>query len=85
MGLPPLETGALQVTVAWAFPAVALSVGAPPPLDEEERRPDQQLRLQFEAARRLNPEQKRALAIVLEGILLQQQHAESVQRLAQVS
>lgn len=38
--------------------------------EPDERGPDDDLRLQFEAASRLNPEEKRALKMVIESILV---------------
>lgn len=38
--------------------------------DEEERGPDEELRLQFEAMSRLAPEEKRVVIEVLDGLLL---------------
>lgn len=49
--------------------------------DSEERRPDEELRLQFEAGSSVDHDEKHTI----EGILLQHQHAESAQRLADVS
>jgi len=66
--------------------AITLSVSADLLLfGQEERGPDETLRLQFEAVRRLNPDEKKALMLIIEGILLQHQHAESAQRLANAS
>ncbi|TAN33696.1 hypothetical protein EPN29_05325 [bacterium] len=66
--------------------AVALSVSADLLIfDKEERGPDDTLRLQIEAAARLNPEEKKALMLIFEGILLQHQHAEAALRLTRVS
>ncbi len=38
--------------------------------DQDERGPDEDLRLQFEATSRLDPEERKVLKVVIEGILL---------------
>ncbi len=54
--------------------AIALSLsGDTLVFDKDERGPDDDLRLQFEATTRLNPEEKRVLKIVIESILLRQE------------
>jgi transcriptional regulator with XRE-family HTH domain len=53
--------------------------------EKDERGPEDDLRFQFEAAQRLNPEEKRALKMLIEGILLQHQASQSNQRLAPAS
>jgi transcriptional regulator with XRE-family HTH domain len=51
--------------------AIALSVSADMLLfDRNERGPDEDLRLHFEAAARLDPEEKKMLKSLLEGMLL---------------
>ncbi len=51
--------------------AIALSVSADTLVfDENERGPDDDLRLQFEATTRLNPEEKHIIKTVIESILL---------------
>jgi transcriptional regulator with XRE-family HTH domain len=53
--------------------AVALSVSADVLLfDKDERGPDQELRLQFEAVSRFPPEDKRVVKQVLESLILRQ-------------
>lgn len=53
--------------------AVALSISADQLLfDTEERGPDEDLRLQFEAASRLDSEGKRLIKEVVEGIIMRQ-------------
>ena len=66
--------------------AIALSVSLDVlAFDQDERGPDEALRLQFEAAQRLGADEKHVLMVLIEGILLQHQHAEAAHRLAQVS
>jgi transcriptional regulator with XRE-family HTH domain len=51
--------------------AIALQVSADMLVfDTDERGPDDDLRLQFEALQRLTPEEKKVAKIVLEGLLL---------------
>lgn len=66
------EAGATQPTFEMLRKlAVALSVSADVLLfDEGERGPSDDLRLQFEAASRLDPDEKRLVREVLDGILL---------------
>jgi len=50
---------------------VALSISADQLLfDTEERGPDEDMRLQFEAVCRLDPEEKRIVREVVEGIIM---------------
>lgn len=79
------ETGAGQPNLeALRRLAVALSVPSDALVfDKDERGTDDEaLRLQFEAAQRLTAEEKKILMVLIEGILLKHQHAESDKRLA---
>jgi transcriptional regulator with XRE-family HTH domain len=66
------EAGASQPTLEVLRKlAVALSVSADLLLfDKDERGPDEELRLQFEAVSRLDPEEKRIVRSVLQSILI---------------
>lgn len=64
--------------------ALALNVSADLLLFEEtERGPSDDLRLQFEAAQRLSPDEKRILKVLIEGVLLQHEADARSQRLSQ--
>jgi len=53
-------------------------------LDADKHGPVNEPRLQFEAALCLSAEERGILMVLIEGILLQQQHAEATRRLANV-
>ncbi|MCA1836970.1 MAG: helix-turn-helix transcriptional regulator [Actinobacteria bacterium] len=65
------ETDAAQPSVdAVKKLAVALSVSLDLLVfDRDERGPDDDLRLQFEAVKRLNPDERQALKTVIEGVI----------------
>jgi transcriptional regulator with XRE-family HTH domain len=80
------ETDASQPSVA-ALKKLAKALRTTTDLllfDQDERGSDDALRLQVEAAQRLEPDEKRILMVLIEGILLQHQHAQAAQRLSQV-
>ncbi len=61
--------------------AVALSVSADELLfDESERGPEDDLRLQFEAVARLDPEEKRLIKELIEGILIKHESRRWIKR-----
>jgi transcriptional regulator with XRE-family HTH domain len=63
--------------------AVALSVPADALVfDKDERGPDEELRLQFEAASRLSPDEKHIIKVLIEGVLLQHEADARSHRLA---
>ena len=78
------ESGQSQPTLD-AIPklAVALSVSADMLLfEKDERGPDDELILQFEAASRLDPEEKNVILPVIESIILRNTMKESARRFA---
>jgi len=63
--------------------AVALSVSADMLLfEKDERGPDDELKLQFEAASRLDPEEKKVILSVIESIILRNTMKEAARRFA---
>jgi transcriptional regulator with XRE-family HTH domain len=76
------ESGQSQPTLdAIRKLAVALSVSADMLLFEKsERGPDEELKLQFEAASRLDPEEKKVIRSVIESIILRHTMEESARR-----
>jgi transcriptional regulator with XRE-family HTH domain len=63
--------------------AVALSVSADMLLfEKDERGPDDELKLQFEAASRLDPEEKKLILSVIESIILRNTMKEAARRFA---
>jgi len=78
------ESGQSQPTLdAIRKLAVALSVSADMLLfEKDERGPDDELKLQFEAASRLDPEEKRVILSVIESIILRNTMKEAARRFA---
>jgi transcriptional regulator with XRE-family HTH domain len=78
------ESGQSQPTLdAIRKLAVALSVSADTLLfEKDERGPDDELKLQFEAASRLEPEEKRVILSVIESIILRNTMKEAARRFA---
>jgi len=63
--------------------AIALSVSADMLLfEKDERGPDDELKLQFEAASRLDPEEKKVILSVIESIILRNTMKEAARRFA---
>jgi transcriptional regulator with XRE-family HTH domain len=61
--------------------AVALSVSADELLfEQEERGPDDDLKLQFEAAARLDPDEKRLIKELIEGVLIKHESKRWIRR-----
>lgn len=79
------ETGSGQPTLdALKRLAIALSVPTDDLVfDHDERGPSDDLRLQFEAASRLSPEEKKIIMVVIEGVLLQHETNEAATARAQ--
>lgn len=78
------ESGQSQPTLdAIRKLAVALSVSADMLLfEKDERGPDDELKLQFEAASRLDPEEKKVILSVIESIILRNTMKEASRRFA---
>jgi len=78
------ESGQSQPTLdAIRKLAVALSVSADMLLfEKDERGPDDELKLQFEAASRLDPEEKKVILSVIESIILRNTMKEAARRFA---
>jgi transcriptional regulator with XRE-family HTH domain len=78
----PYESGQSQPTLdAIRKLAVALNVSADMLLFEKsERGPDEELKLPFEAASRLDPEEKKVIRSVMESIILRHTMEESARR-----
>jgi transcriptional regulator with XRE-family HTH domain len=76
------ESGQSQPTLdAIRKLAVALSVSADMLLfEKDERGPDDELKLQFEAASRLEPEEKKVILSVIESIILRNTMKEAARR-----
>ncbi len=65
------ESGASQPTLEIIRNlAVALSVSSDELIFDDERGPDQELRLQFEAISQFDPEEKKAIKMLLESMIL---------------